>query len=292
VIHLHGGGFVSARPKSHEIYLRKWVRKLRGVPILSIDYSLSPETVFPVALQEILDVYLFVSGMTSMNEEMIQLIGFHPKNIVLMGDSAGSNLSLSLMHVINSINGQVSSMQSINNNDNALQTKLLKIPLPNCLFLPYPYTNPTVNMFTPSRAFIALDPVISIGCLYSITEACHPKKEVDSNDARNNNSNFEIEKRNSNSIAVANDDDKNGRRSLKITNDMLKEVAWFRRTKEEIDDSLSRMLSMNLGPFFHPLKGDFECPEFQEIPMYIQVGEYDPLLDESILLAKLWKGLF
>ena len=58
MFHCHGGGFVAQSSKSHEIYLRYWAKELR-IPILSIDYSLSPEAPFPQALNEIFFAYVW-----------------------------------------------------------------------------------------------------------------------------------------------------------------------------------------------------------------------------------------
>lgn len=328
IIHLHGGGYVSAKPKSHELYLRKWASKLEGIPILSIDYSLSPESPFPVSLQEILDVYLFVTGMTAktarltektlsseqgIHQEIISLIGFTPKNIVLMGDSAGSSLSISLMHIIQSFNQEITCIQSkvMNNNEtltDSFAVDLKKIPLPASLFLPYPYTNPSVMKFTPSRTLMAFDPLLSIGAMYSLSEAYHPKlegqtmttgrtdrkKEVSihvTSQERNNNDNHQVhhtttemkkkEEKVKVTVASSTNNSKKNR---------LKEDAWYRKSKDHLERRLTDMEQMNLGPFFHPLKGRFDHPDFKEIPMFIQVGEFDPLLDESIFLAKKWTG--
>jgi hypothetical protein len=46
LIHCHGGGFVAQSSQSHEMYLRRWAKSLRA-PIVSVDYSLSPEAPYP-----------------------------------------------------------------------------------------------------------------------------------------------------------------------------------------------------------------------------------------------------
>ncbi|KAF7669650.1 hypothetical protein LDENG_00159120 [Lucifuga dentata] len=56
LIHFHGGGFVAQTSKSHENYLRSWSKDL-NVPVLSVDYSLSPEAPFPRALEECFYAY-------------------------------------------------------------------------------------------------------------------------------------------------------------------------------------------------------------------------------------------
>lgn len=88
LVHIHGGGFVAQSSKSHEMYLRSWAKELE-VPILSIDYSLSPEAPFPRALEECFFVYAWCLN----NFDQLGTTG---KFLCLAGDSAGGNLSVSL----------------------------------------------------------------------------------------------------------------------------------------------------------------------------------------------------
>lgn len=85
IFHVHGGGFVSQTSKSHEIYLREWAVKL-DAPILSIDYSLAPESPFPRAIEEVFYAYCWVLK----NPEKCGTTG---ENIVFAGDSAGGNIN-------------------------------------------------------------------------------------------------------------------------------------------------------------------------------------------------------
>jgi acetyl esterase/lipase len=82
------------------MYLKLWAKKLRGVPILSVDYTLSPEAKFPSALQEILDVYLWA---TSGDPVVEATLGVRPNRVLICGDSAGANLVASLCLVLNDI---------------------------------------------------------------------------------------------------------------------------------------------------------------------------------------------
>lgn len=260
VLHLHGGGYIAIKPKCHEMYLRRWASKLKGVPILSIDYSLSPESRYPVAIQEILDVYLF---LMSGDSEVLSLIGFHPKNIVLFGDSAGSALSVSLMNVLSHLNHLLRK-----SNNNQLDEKR-RIPYPKALFLPYPHANPTVHHLNPSRLFMAFDPVLPIGCMFSLTEAYNPTTLQTSDDLKDKSSIEEFENK------------KKGKK---------KSVAWYRRSGNAVEKRMREMIESHdsLGPFFNPLAGDYQ--DFRGIPLFIQVGEFDPLLDDAIALAKKWTG--
>ncbi|MEQ2159711.1 hypothetical protein GOODEAATRI_025879 [Goodea atripinnis] len=56
LVHFHGGGFVAQTSRSHENYLRNWSKEL-SAPVLSVDYSLSPEAPFPRALEECFYAY-------------------------------------------------------------------------------------------------------------------------------------------------------------------------------------------------------------------------------------------
>ncbi|RWS22755.1 hormone-sensitive lipase-like protein [Leptotrombidium deliense] len=149
VIHCHGAGFLCQSPDSHEVYLKDWASKLSGVPILSVDYSLSPESKYPTALQDVLDVYLFV---TSKSEKVKQMIGFLPENIILCGDSAGGVLVIALTFVLNDAR------------------RLMEIMMPSNLIAFYPVGLLRINP-SPSRMFILFDTFLTVGVILSIVDA-------------------------------------------------------------------------------------------------------------------------
>lgn len=68
-----------------ELYLREWAVKM-DVPILSIDYSLTPEAPFPRAFEDIFYTYCWIL-------KNVELVGSTGENIVFAGDSAGGNLN-------------------------------------------------------------------------------------------------------------------------------------------------------------------------------------------------------
>jgi acetyl esterase/lipase len=59
IFSIHGGGYVAMSSASHEYYLRNWSNEL-NLPIFSVDYSLSPEVKFPIALEECFQAYKWV----------------------------------------------------------------------------------------------------------------------------------------------------------------------------------------------------------------------------------------
>lgn len=253
VLHLHGGGYVSMNTRSHEIYLRKWARKIEGVPILSVEYTLAPgkegEGEFPTALQECLDVYLFITNRNHSNRDSIcsidTIIGFQPRNIVLVGDSAGSNLSLCLLHVINEVNRQLVERGGEVSHSN-------QVPLPSALFLPYPHTNPSIVRMTPSRLLMAIDPVLSTGVMFSLSEGYHPE---------------------SRSVSMC--------------------LPWYRQSLSFVRRRLEEMEGEDMDLFFNPLVGltnGHSASPLKNISLFVVVGEFDPLLDEAISLVRKWPG--
>lgn len=73
--------------KSHETYLRAWAKSL-NCPVVSVDYSLSPENPFPRPTEEVLYAYAWILN----NPEKI---GWTGEKVCMCGDSAGGNLIFS-----------------------------------------------------------------------------------------------------------------------------------------------------------------------------------------------------
>ena len=173
VLHIHGGGFVSQSPDSHEIYLRDWNFKLNGVPILSVDYSLSPGARYPVALQEVLDVYLW---LVSKDMSVMKTLGFYPEKIVVCGDSAGGNLSAALSLVLNDIRKELNKQEC----HDGIKANFL---LPNGIVCFYtPFMLKTIP--SPSRLLTAVDTLLPLGVLLACCEAYAPREENHSSDSQ------------------------------------------------------------------------------------------------------------
>lgn len=92
VVHVHGGAFILGKPEQFLPFLAPQVTRL-NVPIISIDYGLAPDHRFPTPLQDVLDVYMF---LTSGSEKVREMLGFHPTNIVMTGESAGGHISITM----------------------------------------------------------------------------------------------------------------------------------------------------------------------------------------------------
>jgi acetyl esterase len=87
-IDIHGGGFVMGQAEMDDPYLMNVADKA-NLKILSIDYSLAPDAVFPTALNECYNVIKYA-------REHAGDLGIDPDNIALGGHSAGGNLSAAI----------------------------------------------------------------------------------------------------------------------------------------------------------------------------------------------------
>lgn len=145
-----------------QVYIKSWCANIPSCSILSVDYSVAPESKFPVALQQLLDVYLWI---LSNDQEVEDILGFHPKEIVLAGDSAGGNLTMALLHVIADLNEQLQAQN---------KPCLLKPKAILNLYSPY---NLTLRI-TPSMILASCDSMISAGVMLSCFEAYLPLVEL------------------------------------------------------------------------------------------------------------------
>ncbi|KAM6904016.1 lipase, hormone-sensitive a isoform 1-T1 [Lycodopsis pacificus] len=134
LIHFHGGGFVAQTSRSHENYLRTWSKQL-SVPILSVDYSLSPEAPFPRALEECFYAYCWALNNC-------HLLGSTAERVCLAGDSAGGNLCITV------------SMKAISSG----------IRVPDGIMAAYPAILLTTDA-SPSRLLTLIDPLLPLGVL-------------------------------------------------------------------------------------------------------------------------------
>jgi len=87
---MHGGGWCIGSTKTYEEVSRRLARET-GSTVVSLEYSLSPESKFPKAHEECLDATTWIAN----NLHSIQP---NAKSIFLVGDSAGGNLVVSTVY--------------------------------------------------------------------------------------------------------------------------------------------------------------------------------------------------
>lgn len=87
LLYFHGGGFIFNFTPHHRDYISRLARTAK-LKAFSLDYSLAPENPYPIAVKEALAAYQWL------------LKSHNSKDIVIMGDSAGGAMTLSLLQMI------------------------------------------------------------------------------------------------------------------------------------------------------------------------------------------------
>lgn len=156
LIYIHGGAFFGPESASLiNIFLRDWSARLPGVTVIVPEYSYAPESSFPVAWQEMLDLYIW---LVSSPEASCKLgMNIDPRKIVLSGDSSGGLLSSSLLVMLNEINRKF--QQSI--------------PIPREVVLLFPKCSLRLEV-TPSILLSNYDLVINGFMLARVAQAVLP----------------------------------------------------------------------------------------------------------------------
>lgn len=86
LLYLHGGGFTVGSVNTHDSLCRH-LAHLAHCAVLSVDYRLAPEHLFPTAVDDAWD------GLQWLHQHALAL-GLDPAHIAIGGDSAGGTLSL------------------------------------------------------------------------------------------------------------------------------------------------------------------------------------------------------
>jgi acetyl esterase len=79
LVYVHGGGWTLFSLDTHDRIMREYASRA-GVVVVGVDYSLSPEAKYPVALNEVVSAVRHVAGQYD--------------RVAIGGDSAGANLAL------------------------------------------------------------------------------------------------------------------------------------------------------------------------------------------------------
>lgn len=86
LVYMHGGGWTLFSLDTHDRVMREYAARA-GVVVVGVDYALSPEARFPVALEQV------VATVRWLGQHSLPL-GIDNSRIALGGDSAGGNLSI------------------------------------------------------------------------------------------------------------------------------------------------------------------------------------------------------
>jgi acetyl esterase/lipase len=124
-MYFHGGGYVFGSPRTHRNLVSR-ISHVTGLPVLALDYRLPPVATLPAPIEDALAAYRHL-----LDE------GHAPGRIVIVGDSAGGHLALTL----------------------ALHAAEAGLPAPAALVLLSPWTDLTMSGASISRNAM-LDPFI------------------------------------------------------------------------------------------------------------------------------------
>jgi len=86
LVYLHGGGWMVFSLDTHDRVMREYASRARCC-VVGVDYALSPERKFPVALEQVVDVVDWLSREG-------RALGIDAGRLAIGGDSAGGNLSV------------------------------------------------------------------------------------------------------------------------------------------------------------------------------------------------------
>lgn len=86
LVYMHGGGWTLFSLDTHDRLMREYADR-SGLTVIGVDYALSPEARFPVALEQ-------VAGMLVWLAREGRAVGVDPGRLAVGGDSAGANLAL------------------------------------------------------------------------------------------------------------------------------------------------------------------------------------------------------
>jgi len=245
-LQIHGGGFFSQSCDSHEIYTRKWADTIK-IPILAIDYTI--KQAFPVGLQDCFDVYVWLRKAPE--NEIKSKLGFYPKKIVIVGDSAGGNLGFGVTIVLNDLRTEFKSQLN------------LSIQMPDGLVFIYPVFVP-LTYFTPSKVYTCVDLFLPLGLLLLISEGINGLKA-----GLKRASYWEVAK----SFLFPSTDPR----------------PWFECSKEEFYEKFSILSKTILSPYLCALFYD-KLDQITDVPMNLIGAEFDSFLDDTISVAKIYKG--
>ncbi|HSM96132.1 MAG TPA: alpha/beta hydrolase [Rhizomicrobium sp.] len=144
ILYIHGGGFVGGVPGNHRPLTWRLADKV-GVPVYAVDYRLAPEHPYPAGLDDCVAAY---RGLLDK--------GIAASSIVIAGDSAGGNLTLTT----------------------ALKLKALGLPQPAALAALSPATDIEGADFESRESNAASDAMFSAAMFGSLTALYCPDADV------------------------------------------------------------------------------------------------------------------
>ena len=86
LLYHHGGAYITALSNDYRVKLKDYARACGNIDFCLPDYRVAPEHLYPAQAEDALA-----------NWDYLMNLGYRPQNIVIGGDSAGGNMTLTLM---------------------------------------------------------------------------------------------------------------------------------------------------------------------------------------------------
>ncbi|KAJ3073829.1 hypothetical protein HK102_005927 [Quaeritorhiza haematococci] len=307
ILYLHGGAFFCCSTQTHRPLLCQIARNT-GARVFAVNYRLAPECPFPAGLHDAFAAYLYLidplhpafhssSSFFTTNYPIHKPIS--PSDIIIMGDSAGGGLSMSLLVYLKNF--------LTIPNDRGGSTPMIPLPGAACLFSPWvdltcssdSWESNDDTDYLPSRkgkeSYLcdmysdegSANPVI----WYAYGKKCVPRKYVvESEDHK------EQERAQPN---IEGNGDTRGATSMQPVplerNDsgvfwdgssIKEKQRWEPEIPEEVLESFTHeeteVYKFLKHPLISPAFGDLEGMP----PILIQAGQAEMLMDETLLLAR------
>lgn len=169
ILHLTGGGFFAHTIASDLPYLLDWSAQT-GAVVICPEYALLPKHAFPVALNQVYNVYCSLLGSSNSNVDINNskvgdvghVLGFGVSRVVVTGESAGGNLAAALCVKL-CTEGKLLEDPSSSSSSSFLR-------LPDALMMSCPALNLSLEL-SPSRVIGNDDPVLPSGLISAISDA-------------------------------------------------------------------------------------------------------------------------
>jgi len=190
ILHVTGGGWFIHSTATDVSFLSEWSEITNSVIIIP-EYKLLPEFHFPVAINEIFDVYVALSSGQAGSQ-----LGFNAEKIVVSGESAGGNMAAAL--IVKLIHDGVVDLEDLIekkkekegvldedvDDEEKVTTqsppprrqsfeKIERVRLPDGLLMSCPVLNMCLSM-SPSRVMGTGDPVLPSGLIQMVSKEYIP----------------------------------------------------------------------------------------------------------------------
>ncbi|KAI1283712.1 Hormone-sensitive lipase [Halotydeus destructor] len=163
LLFFRGGAFFGPSADAYsELYIRNIAERVPGLTILAFDYRDIRYGPFPVALQECVDFYLW---LTSGQPEVAQTLGFQPSGVSVAGESSGGHLGIILPLVLNDIRHMAPEAS---------------IPFPEHLITIFPRASIKLDI-SPGTLMLPFEPLLNMGLMSAAGAAYAPLVQRENN---------------------------------------------------------------------------------------------------------------